>query len=206
MGYEGFLVEGVVTTRHKLLRTPRLQELACLLEKRTTTDEDLSKSALAFEAVTLEAGTYTISAPPLQTVNSSQRNYSDFFRNSIRSHLWIYDSMHQHCGTIRGMSSGELPAEIDDYALVLLSVIDQEEVSPADVATYRDHLPLEYPSSEEYYEEIYDTKHYSYKDCWALNILLMRWKDSVAERMAVGQMHADAWDRAHQQQRAIILA
>ena len=186
---------------------PRLLELAISLEKRLASAETLSDCALAFEAMTLKAATYTISPPPVLALGSSERNYSDFFENRLRGCLWVYGSSGQHCGTIKGMSSDDLPEEMDDYALVLLSASDQDRVSQADVEAYRDRLPPEYPSSKEYYEEIFDTKTYGYKECWALNVLLVRWLDgeSVAERVAVGQIHADAWVRMHPQQKAIVL-
>ena len=55
---------------------------------------------------------------------------------------------------------------------------------------------MEYPSDREYYEETFNTRHYKYKNDWALNVMLVLWQDGLAECVAVGQMHTDAWKEA----------
>lgn len=78
-------------------------------------------------------------------------------------------------------------------------------VTQATIVDSRHLLPLEYPSAREYYEEIFDTNHYTYKKDWALNVMLIRWKDGFAERIPIGQLHADAWKDAHQNSKLITL-
>ncbi|KAJ4124393.1 hypothetical protein NW754_000090 [Fusarium falciforme] len=91
------------------------------------------------------------------------------------------------------------------YEFVLLSRSDQDKIIQADVDGYRDHLPPEYPSADEYYEEIFDTSIYQYKGWWALNILLVERKGDLSQRLAVGQLHADAWDAARQKMKSFVL-
>ena len=82
------------------------------------------------------------------------------------------------------------------HDLVLLSRSSQDEVTQTAIQHFQDHLPLEYPSDREYYEETFNTRHYKYKNDWALNVMLVLWQDGLAECVAVGQMHTDAWKEA----------
>lgn len=59
-------------------------------------------------------------------------------------------------------------------------------MTQAAILHFQDHVPLEYPSDREYYEEIFDTRYYSYKKDWALNVMLVRWENDLVERVAVG--------------------
>ena len=63
------------------------------------------------------------------------------------------------------------PAPVS-YKLILLSRSGQDKVSHADVEAYNRVPPL-YPSSDDYYEGIFDTSTYEYKSHWALNVMLV---------------------------------
>jgi hypothetical protein len=56
-------------------------------------------------------------------------------------------------------------------------------------------LPLEYPSSQEYYDEIFNTYHYRPTVDCAVNIMLIEWKgDDYTVRIVIGQIRVDAWE------------
>ncbi|KAJ3538980.1 hypothetical protein NM208_g5667 [Fusarium decemcellulare] len=154
-------------------------------------DDSSTTPALIFDAPSVGVDMYTISAPQPDPSRATQP-FSDFFTNTLRGQLWIYDAAGHHCGSIRGPATWA-PSEDGFYEFVLLSRSDQDKVTQADVDGYRDNLPLEYPSAEEYYEEVFDTSVYEHKPWWALNILLVEWKGDLAERVAAGQLHVDAW-------------
>ncbi|KAF4986249.1 hypothetical protein FDECE_16050 [Fusarium decemcellulare] len=147
--------------------------------------------ALIFDAPSVGVDMYTISSPQPDPSRATQP-FSNSFINTLRGQLWIYDATGHHCGSLRGPETWAPSADVV-YEFVLLSRSDQDKVTQADVDGYRDNLPLEYPSAEEYYEEIFDTSVYGHKQWWALNILLVEWKGDLAERVAVGQLHVDAW-------------
>ncbi|KAF2667721.1 HET-domain-containing protein [Microthyrium microscopicum] len=122
------------------------------------------------------------------------QNMSDWLRCNSRGDAWICDSNGWHCGTLYGLPSTWKNSHNPRLCeLVLLSTFSQEEVTPADINAHRLSLPLDYPSSDDYYNEIFDTSHYKYTDCWAHNIILVEWNGNLAMRVAVGQIHVDAW-------------
>ena len=170
-------------------------------------------SALLFEAKTINTEMYDISAPRMEQCalwddQLAGGGLSSYFRNHMSHSLWIYNSAGHHCGTLCGIWPDEWSAQGKHgprHDLVLLSHSNQDEVTQTTIQNYQDHLPLEYPSDREYYEEIFDTRHYKYKSDWALNIMLVRWDNGLAERVAVGQMHVDAWERTVQESKLITL-
>ncbi|KAH6646792.1 heterokaryon incompatibility protein-domain-containing protein [Truncatella angustata] len=179
----------------------------------TAGEQITPESALVFEAKTINIEAYSISEPRIDQCalwngDKAGINLSDYFRNNMSHSSWIYDSSGQHCGTLDAF---KLDAEITPcknyprYDLVLLSRSGQGEVTQAAIEHFQDRLPPEYPFNVEYYEEIFDTRHYSYKTDWALNIMLVRWKNNLAERVAIGQMHVDSWNEALQESSLITL-
>ncbi|RSL69976.1 hypothetical protein CEP54_001941 [Fusarium duplospermum] len=177
--------------------SPHASELAALIEGSTD-------HALIFEAPSLAVDIYTISSPRPELSSTLSRPFSDSFTNTLRGQLWIYDAAGHHCGTLRGFASWQ-PCSDSVYEFILLSRSDQDKVTQADVEGYRDRLPLEYPSANEYYEEVFDTSIYQYKSWCALNILLVERKGDLSQRLAVGQLHADAWDSTSQEMRSFVL-
>lgn len=169
---------------------------------------------LVFEAKTIDTEAYDISTPQLDQCalwNSeiAGGGLSSYFRNNTSHSLWIYDVAGQHCGTFSSLELDAWPKQRKDgsrHDIVLLSRSSQGEVTQAAITRFEDHPPLEYPSASEYYEEIFDTRYYRYKSDWALNVMLVRWENDSAERVAVGQMHADAWKEALEKSKLIILA
>ncbi|EEU42846.1 uncharacterized protein NECHADRAFT_84122 [Fusarium vanettenii 77-13-4] len=162
-----------------------------------------SNCALVFEAPGLRADMYTISSPRPE-LSTLPRPFSDSFTNTLRGQLWIYDTAGHHCGTLRGIDSWK-PCSNSVYEFVLLSRGDQDKIIQADVEIYRDHLPPEYPSADEYYEEIFDISIYQHSSFWALNIMLVERKGDLSQRLAVGQLHVDAWDSTSQKTKRFFL-
>jgi Heterokaryon incompatibility protein (HET) len=122
------------------------------------------------------------------------QNMSNWLRYHSSGDAWICDSNGRHCGTLYGLRSTWKDFHNPRLCeLVLLSTFSQEEVTPADINAHRVNLPLEYPSSDDYYNQIFDTSHYKYTNCWAHNIMLVEWNGNVAMRVVVGQIHVDAW-------------
>lgn len=121
---------------------------------------------------------------------------------------WIYDTASHHCGTLIGIESWPPdPAhETSKYELLLLSRCHQKIVTAADIEANLDRLPPEHPSHQEYYDEIFDTCYYTPTEDWAMNIMLVEWKGDYAVRVAVGQIHADAWENSNPQRKFVRLA
>jgi hypothetical protein len=69
----------------------------------------------------------------------------------------------------------------------------------------RVRLPLEYPSTDDYYNEVFDTSHYKYTKCWAYNIMLVEWTGNFAMRVGIGQIHVDAWATARSSTKMIAM-
>ncbi|KAF2188869.1 hypothetical protein K469DRAFT_724234 [Zopfia rhizophila CBS 207.26] len=168
---------------------------ASTLESESS-DESAGQTALLFQASTISLHVHMISSPQLESSASSDSQiFSNSFRNALRCSLWIYDRDGHHCGTIQGTNLPWVQSRHTTHCeFVLLSRTDQDEVTQANIEVYRDNLPLEYHSSSEFYEGIFDTGRYRYKRWCALNILLVEWKGDFAERVAVRQMHSNARD------------
>ena len=168
---------------------------------------------LVFEAKTIETKAYKISEPHMDQCalwNSKMDGggLSSYFCNQMSHSLWIYNDAGQHRGTFSSLGRDSWPKQGKDgprHDIVLLSRSSQHKVTQTAILHFQDHLPLEHPSEREYYEEIFDTRYYGYKNDWALNVMLVRWENDLAERVAVGQIHADAWKKAYQKSKLITL-
>jgi hypothetical protein len=122
------------------------------------------------------------------------REVSDWLKRSCRYNLWIFDDDGRHCGIFYGLLSTWADFHNPSLCeLILLSSFCQTEVKQEDINAYRASLPREYPSSNDYYNEISDTSQFRHMSCWANNIMLIEWSGSLARRVAVGQIHVDAW-------------
>ncbi|KIM96766.1 hypothetical protein OIDMADRAFT_204534 [Oidiodendron maius Zn] len=130
------------------------------------------------------------------------------FRRGFSNQAWLYDTAGHHCGTLTGIESWppEHSYDTKKYDLVLLSWSYQRVVTEADIKASLKHLPLEYLSSHEYYDEIFDTYHYQVTEDWSRNIMLIEWRGEYAERVAIGQIHANAWERSNPQRKVVRLA
>ena len=144
-----------------------------------------------------KASATDLSRLSIQSVSDLEKvhqNMSTWLKWSCIDSAWILDGDGRHCGTLYGLRSTWADFHNPNLCeLILLSSFSQEEVKPEDVDAHRASLPLEYPSSEDYYNEIFDTLHYKYTDSWAQNIMLVEWRGNLAVRVAVGQIHVDAW-------------
>ncbi|KAI3316514.1 HET-domain-containing protein [Xylariaceae sp. AK1471] len=163
------------------------------------------QATLFFEANTLGLEAYALLKPKPVSVSHEAKCLPAFIKNSLYCNMWIYDKAGCHCGTLYGLTeSWTKEHNRFQCELVLLARSDQDKVTDGDIEASKNHLPLEYMSSRQYYEEVFDTSSYGYRRSWALNVMLIEWKESFAERIAVGQMHADAWDTALQKSKRII--
>jgi hypothetical protein len=81
------------------------------------------------------------------------------FKNWLFNKVWIYDSANHHCGTITGLESWSLSSnfQMAKHELVILSRCHQNIITKEDIESNLNRLPLEHPSSQEYYDEIFDT-------------------------------------------------
>ncbi|KAI3340374.1 HET-domain-containing protein [Ustulina deusta] len=162
------------------------------------------RATLFFEASTLRLDAYALLKP--QPISESKRPPA-FIGLQLHCSMWIHDKAGRHCGTLYGLTeSWTQEHDSTQCELVLLACSDQDKVTDADIETCKNHLPLEYPSSSQYYEQVFDTGSYGYRRWWAFNIMLIEWRESFAERVAIGQIHADAWDTALQKSKKIVLA
>lgn len=119
---------------------------------------------------------------------------------------WINDSTSHHCGTLTGITSWPPSSyDITKYDVVLLSRSYQKVVTEASIKASLDHLPLEYPSSYEYYDEMFDPDHYPLTEDWSMNIMLVEWKGECAERVAIGQIHVNAWKKLGSERKLVLL-
>jgi hypothetical protein len=126
--------------------------------------------------------------------HTTHQKMSSWSKSACRHNAWIFDGDGRHCGTLYGLLSTWTNLHNSRLCeLILLSNFSQKEVKPEDINAHRGSLPPDYPSSDDYYSEIFDTSHYKYTNCWAHNIMLVEWKGNLAIRVAIGQIHVDAW-------------
>lgn len=92
------------------------------------------------------------------------------------------------------------------YDLVLLCWSQKKVVTEANIKSNLKGLPLEDPSSQEYYDQMFDTYHYPLTEDWSMNVMLVQWKGEYAKRVAIGQIHADAWERSNPRRKFVRLA
>lgn len=154
--------------------------------------ENSSEMVLLFKASAVDLSHLSIGSVCDQCGNDQKRSH--WFQRHSRSDSWIYDNDGRHCGTIYGLD----PTWTDFHKphlceLILLSYFDQDEVTQTNIDMHRPFLPPEYPSSDDYYSQVFDTSHYKYTRCWAYNIMLVEWRENFAMRVGVGQIHVDAW-------------
>lgn len=176
-------------------------------------ERELPPYTLFFQAKTINIEAYAISEPRLKLsvlwkdgeVGDGMSNY---YRIVANARLWIYDATGQHCGTIHKCdiaSETKLRDKTHCHDLVKMSRSTQGQVTAESIHNMGKRLGGVHPSDKEYYEEVFDTRHYCYKSDWAINIMLIRWEDGLAERVAVGQIHSDAWNEELQKSTMITL-
>jgi hypothetical protein len=112
----------------------------------------------------------------------------------MKYNVSIYDRDGRRCGALYGLDSTWTQFHDPNLCeLVLLSRCGQDEVCPADIVAHQDRLPPEHPSSGDYYNQIFDTSCFGYTEFWALNVMLIAWEGRFATRVAIGEIHVDAW-------------
>ncbi|KAL4891881.1 heterokaryon incompatibility protein-domain-containing protein [Aspergillus ambiguus] len=196
-----------VDIQDKILEVQKHRQKRAMSSQPLLAKEDaLPDIVVFFKAYTCDLSNFSIS-----TVNNEKRRQA---HATPKPHQWrapyhvlINDAQGRHCGTLYGRDSVmECTKNSTTWELVLLSRCRQDAISQSDVDAYKDCLSLEYPSSEEYYSEIFDMRFYKYTERWALNILLIEWCGDFARRAAVGQMHSDAWDYSMATYKVVALA
>ncbi|KAK8044395.1 hypothetical protein PG993_004419 [Apiospora rasikravindrae] len=107
-------------------------------------------STLVFEAKTINAEAYEISAPRIDqcALWDSEKpggGLSHYFHNIASNSLWIYDSSSKHCGKLSGLTSDSWRAHFMNqhsrHAFVLLSRSIQDEVTQAALDAFRGGFP-----------------------------------------------------------------
>ena len=147
---------------------------------------------LLFKAFATDLSRLSIQFP--SNLHKIHEKMSNWLKRACSCDAWIFDGNGRHCGTLYGLRSTWTKSHNPRLCeLILLSSFSQGEVKPEDINAHRANLPLEYPSSEDYYNEVFDTSHYKYTKCWAYNIMLIEWNGKFAMRVAIGQIHVDAW-------------
>ncbi|KAI1875380.1 hypothetical protein JX265_004438 [Neoarthrinium moseri] len=163
-------------------------------------------TTLFFEAKAVNLDKFSLMAPQVIS-NKDDKRLPAFIRLAMTCNLWIYDEDDYHCGTLYGLwEPWKQDHDSSRCEFVLLGRSYQDKVTDADIEAYKDRLPPEYPSCSQYYDEVFDTAWYGYEKGWALNLMLIEWKGTFAERVAVGCMHVRAWDTARQKLKRIVLA
>jgi hypothetical protein len=74
--------------------------------------------------------------------------------------------------------------------LVALSRSQYPSVTTRPIVLFQGHSTV-----AENYGILFDHKHFQQKSWCLLNIMLIEWTGSEAERVTIGQMHIDAWSR-----------
>jgi hypothetical protein len=148
---------------------------------------------LNFKANTATIDSLTLSYDKV-CPKDDHHQFAPTVKNLVFNRVWICDASSHHCGTLTGLNfwppHNSLP--VLDYELILLSRCYQKVVTEEDIRSNLDKLPLEYPNSEEYYDELFHTCYYTPTEKWAANVILLEWKGEYAARVAVGQIDADA--------------
>ncbi|KAH9241016.1 hypothetical protein K456DRAFT_1920717 [Colletotrichum gloeosporioides 23] len=188
-GWERIGDEGSSDHGGEMFASSLHEKQPCMLDSRHL-GSDLPPNTLMFRGNIIDTKAFEIKSPIFDPACSR------YFQGHLTGAGWVYDSNGRHCGTLRGINLSKYYDQ-EKWEFILLSRSDQDEVLQADIdATPSPDLPPEYPSAKEYYEEIFDTTAYKYRRWWALNIMLVERKGLWVERVAVGQIHADAWDSA----------
>lgn len=119
----------------------------------------------------------------------------------------MYDRTDRRCGAFMQADVSQIRTFVQEGCqldLVLLSRSRQENWEKDD----RSRGGLITPPGgdvEPYYEDIFHPRYYQHKPEWALNVMLVKWKGNSAERVAIGQIHVDAWNEAPTVLKAIVL-
>jgi hypothetical protein len=125
--------------------------------------EAISDMCLFFKVSAADMSQFSISSN-MNHSNTDDAAISDWLRWQFRTQIQIYDSKGLRCGNLHGIDSVlENSYDSSLCEFILLSRCNQKEISQTDVSKYQDSLPLEYPSSREYYEQTFDTNSYQYK-------------------------------------------
>ena len=148
---------------------------------------------LFFQAAVIPLEHLSVSSPG-HGLEDRYSQVSPWLQQRFKVDTWIYDAAGYHCGTLHGLDLDWIDTyDFSRCELIILSRCGQAEVTPEDIASNRTTLPLERPSRQEYYDEIFDSHAYGYTKWWAVNIMLIERMGSFARRVSIGQIHVDAW-------------
>jgi hypothetical protein len=123
----------------------------------------------------------------------------------------VLDQDGHHCGTLYGIeqSSIENSHEIE-LEFILLSATYRHSRTLQYAGSYLDLgqlglRPDTYGQSGLYEGKVYDDKYFGMSRWSVLNVMLVSVKDGSSERLAIGQIHAKAWQSANPTQKRVKL-
>ncbi|OBT51669.1 hypothetical protein VE04_07840, partial [Pseudogymnoascus sp. 24MN13] len=193
-----------LTPEHDILdhQPPATSLTSLSSEKITTRDHGISEDslpdvpAIRFWAEAIQLGKLCISSEKTLPEDSGYTVSSLSWLETFNK-IWIYDTENHHCGTLAEDESLQVNiGDISKYELILLSRCYQDVVTDADIEASLDSLPTEYPGSQEYYRAVFDTNFFVPTEDWALNVMLVERREGYFVRLAVGQIHSGAWEKA----------
>jgi Heterokaryon incompatibility protein (HET) len=181
----------------RLLQHQRNSAIAKVEFENATKGLDL----LSFEAITADIMQLDLSSEESVVRGDICRNSNETHSRSIRI-FKIMDANQQRCGYLHSFpGTPSPPPQAQTYReLVALSV------SQLDSTRSRPMAVLGGSSIEsDNYSILFDRKTFKRKPWCLLNIMLVEWKGSEAERVTIGQIHIDAWDTLETQRKRIRL-
>jgi hypothetical protein len=109
---------------------------------------------------------------------------------------YIFDGNKRRCGMLIGLSQRDaLPRSVGDMRLIALSAWKSNNSLTKNGPVISHLLENRYSSDEEVYDQAFRNAQWC-----TYNVMLIRLVDGAYERVAVGQMHADAWSEAGETQ------
>ena len=132
-----------------------------------------------------------------RNLNTAQQKMPKWSQSFYENDPLIHDSNGYHCGVVQGLLpnwTGLHDPKCCEF--VLLSLCQQGIVTPEKVKVSYNLRTENFHTTHNYYDEVFDTNYYVPKEEWALNVMLVEWRGKVTVRVAVGQMHVDAWSGA----------
>jgi hypothetical protein len=160
-------------------------------------DPDLKPRVLRFSTETLPLSSFSIES-------SAYVGFPCFSREPMHR---ILDLRGKHCGMIFS-SRPFLPRSICDYGLLLISSIKKSSHISDDRSVSVVDVHMKFPGRTIHYVRRYDENIFddSGSQDHVLNIMIVEWKSyGPAERVALAQIHAQAWREAGPEMKVVRL-
>lgn len=126
--------------------------------------------------------------------------FTPHLKRQLFSESWIYDSakytivgrlsvwIHGH-RTMETRTQKAEPQSMSSYSSLAATERSHRRTFRREFSS----STYEFPSSGEYYDEMFDMYYYQPTKDWAAYIMLVGWKGYYAVRIPVGHIHAEAW-------------